>query len=129
MPIQNPRERHVVSKEEVPSEEESQPDGQATKSAQEAPQIGQIVHYVMDDGKHHSAHRPALIVSVEELPAPTAEESDVPPPEPRVNLVVFTDGHNDFERPHIGASGILWKTEVRRDETTKYPNSYHTPEI
>ena len=75
---------------------------------------GQIVHYVLPDGRSRGQHRPAIVVRVN-----NRENGSV-------NMQVFTDGSNDYLG--YGSSGdwfpTLWKTSVHYSED-KEPGTWH----
>lgn len=81
--------------------------------------IGDIVHYVLPNGRYPGEHRPAIVVRMWGTPTPTYE--------PTVQLQVFTDGSNDFAEGPIGP-GLLWATSVSHDEAEKKPHTWHWPE-
>lgn len=102
-------------------EKETKDTAKPAKTTGKSPEVGGIVHYVLDIGENDGEHRPAIIVSVEEAP-----EGDAPDLH-RVNLQVFTDGHHDFVRG-AGHTGLLHKTSVVQDEDNKNRNSWHWAE-
>lgn len=77
------------------------------------PSIRSIVHYVLRDGRSKGEHRPAIIVKIWSTEM--------------VQLQVFTDSTNDFEKGTAGADGILWATSVHYDEAAE-PGTWHWPE-
>ena len=86
---------------------------------QQVPSVGRIVHYIMPDGRHKGAHRPAIIVQV--------WNGDAPPTlEHCVNLQVFTDGANDDVQN--GAPVISRSSVQHRDAHLNEFGTYHFPE-
>lgn len=81
-----------------------------------APQVGDWVHFVLDEGRNKGEHRPALVVKTWGSP-----ES----PAPYVQLQVFTDSTNDGD---MYAAGIVWRTSVQPDQEAKAPRTWHWPE-
>lgn len=75
------------------------PDGQTQCEPKpvQKPTVGQIVHYVLDDGPCRGEHRPAIVVN------------DWDGKYDRPNLIVFTDGTNDG---NAYSTGIYWATSV-----------------
>lgn len=69
------------------------------------PHIGNIVHYVMDEGNNVGKCRPAMIV-----------RRWGNTPVAAMQLQVFVDGGNDL--PRLGANGVgcIWKTSRQQDE-------------
>lgn len=76
------------------------------------PSIGRIVHYVLPVSKNAGAHRPAIIVKINDDNAET------------VNLKVFTDGLNE------GSAYITdtWVPDVEQDEEDADGGTWHWPE-
>jgi predicted metal-dependent peptidase len=77
--------------------------------------VGKIVGYVMDQGPSAGDTRPAMIIR------------DWNTEDGLVNLLVFTDGYNDF--PHEGKPVTLWETSVVYDPTGKLLDSWHFIDI
>ncbi len=77
------------------------------------PTVGEVVHYVLEDGYPKDVCRPALIVQVWGNS-----------PESVVNLTVFPDWSNDTFKPDgspENASGLRWKTSrVHSTERASY---------
>lgn len=88
----------------------------------QAPKVGEIVHYVMPDGRNPGEDRPAIVVRVWDAASPT------------IQLQVFTDGTNDsswdgakWTNPEY-AAGIAWKTSVRYSHSHEFGTWHHTDE-
>jgi hypothetical protein len=71
-------------------------EAQTAKQDPPKPTVGQIVHYVLEDGLNKGKHRPAIVVN--DWHGST-----------RINLQVFTDGSNDGQ---LYKSGLYWATSV-----------------
>lgn len=77
--------------------------------------IGNIVHYVLDSGHHRGEHRPAVVLNAWGKH-----------PDEFANLLVLTDGANDFPPGSPGHNPpFLHKTSVRQDEIAQMPNYWH----
>jgi len=70
----------------------------ASDKQQREPRIGDIVHFILPNGLNEGAHRPGIIVRIW---SPHI-----------VQLVVFTDGPNDFTGNHPGTTGVMWASSV-----------------
>jgi hypothetical protein len=75
--------------------------------------VGQVVHYVLEDGNNVERHCPAIIVREWNGGL--------------VNLQVFTDGNGD-KNVNDGLPPMVWKTSRANDETLKRPGTWHTIE-
>jgi hypothetical protein len=81
---------------------------------EQVPSIGRVVHYRLDIGPHAGECRPAFVVRV---------WSDT-----LVNLQVFVDGTNDYDKPHQGTESLpLWRTSVHQNSDNE-PGTWHWPE-
>jgi hypothetical protein len=109
---QNDLEPAVAPDIEKKTDEDRAPIRKAASAA--APQVGDMVLYVLPDGAYPGEARPAVVVKV------WGDTSDA-----RVNLQVFTDGTSDYVATHAGATGILGSTSVANDEDDKAPGTYH----
>ncbi len=107
----------MTASEKQPASEQPQdtpaPDTQETESASVVPtaKIGDIVHYVLDNGTRPGVHRPAIVVDVL--------------PDGRLDLQILTSNTRDFGPGQTGSAGTLWKTDVVQNEDAKAPNSWH----
>lgn len=80
---------------------------------------GRIVHYVLNEGRDKSEHRPAIVVRVWRVN--TIEGKAIPPENGCCQLQVFTDSdgkYNDELPP------VMWKTSVTFDESGT-PGTWH----
>ena len=82
----------------------------------QVPSVGRVVYYVLETGPKAGEHRPALIVRT---------WGDTP--DTLVNLHVFLDGSNDYERSLSPGAMTIWRTSVQPDESGK-PGTWHWPE-
>lgn len=73
------------------------------------PKVGDIVNYVMPDGRYPGSIRPAIIVAVWDITELGTS-----------NLQVFTDGDNDYP----GTDGLLWATSIYRN-ANKESGTWH----
>ena len=76
----------------------------------QTPNIGDVVLYVLPDGRYPGEIRPALVVKVWSAT--------------QVNLQVFVDGTNDYP----DYSGSVWATSVPFDPEKTQLCSWHFPE-
>ncbi len=97
---------------ETPSVMDEGPSAKTQPMAETRTPPGAIVHFVMDDGNHRGACRPAIVVDVHQDDAGLE----------RVNLQVLTDGQNDYAYLH---HGLRHREDVRHDEDSKSTNSWH----
>jgi hypothetical protein len=89
-----------------------------TTHDQRVPVVGDHVLYVLpqESACRYPGHiRPAVIVRTWGESAKVA-----------VQLQVFTDGTNDYDHGHTGASGIMWKASVPYSEDAT-PGTWHWP--
>lgn len=63
---------------------------------------GDLVHYVLPDGKNAGEHRPAIVVKVWRMPDGSVQDNGL------CQLQVFVDGTNDYDN----YSGSVWATSI-----------------
>lgn len=87
------------------------------------PNIGDIVHFVLDVGPNAGEHRPAMVVRVRSFdPDPQTSIA----PEPTVVMQVFLDNH-DLPYDHNNV-GIMRPLSVLHNEKEKPLGTWHWPE-
>lgn len=78
------------------------------------PKLGQIVHFVLNYGPNAGAHRPAIIVGVNN--------------EYTVDLQAFSNGTKGDTPKGDCLPNVFWKSKVVQDESGKSPGTWHLPE-
>jgi hypothetical protein len=78
------------------------------------PFVGQIVHYVLNQGPNRGAHRPAVVVGVRT--------------EHTVDLQVFSNGTKGDMPKGDSLPNVFWKPSAELDETGHSEGTWHPME-